>query len=249
MSAPSHHGLYRNMPLAVGGLLGSIALLFAGVAGVLLIAARDQRLPLVLGVLGVFVLTVAVCAMASMRRHRWTIDGDAALVEERPLVPLLGRRRRRRVPFGEITSLSNVQNGADELLALTTRDGERFVLPPVRTQGARPDQEGLAAFAIRLQAAMGAAGVVAPPVTDGLGFWNRPAGLALQSIALLASLALAAVTLWGLWEGAIVRVRTHEAAAFVVVLPIGLGWLLRRAWQRRRAVLGALRSDGQSRLV
>ena len=130
-------------------------------------------------------------------------------------------------------------------MALTTRDGEHFVLPPVRARRdglvPKPDQEGLDGFAARLQAAMTAAGVVAPPVTDGLGFWNRPSGLALLSAVFLASLAVAAVILWGLWEGAIGRVRTHEAAAFLVVLPIALGWLLRRCWQRRRAVMRAMR--------
>jgi hypothetical protein len=44
-----------------------------------------------------------------------------------------------------------------------------------------------------------------------------------------------------LWEGAIVRVRTHEAAAFLVVLPIGVGWMLRRSWLRRRSVMTAMR--------
>ena len=245
MTAPSHQALYRSLPLALGGLLGSLVLLIAGVAGALLIASRDQRLALVLGMLGVFVLTFAVCALASLRRHRWTIDADAVLIEERPLVPMIGRRRTRRVPFDQIASLSNVSNGGDALLAVTTRDGEHFVLPPVRTRsggpGRQPDQEGLASFAARLQAAMSAAGRVAPPVTDGLGFWNRPPGLALLSAVFLASLAVAAVVLWGLWDGAIVRVKTHEAAAFLVALPIAMGWWLRRSWQRRRAVMRAMR--------
>jgi hypothetical protein len=245
MTAPSHQGLYRSSPLVFGGLLGSIVLLIAGIAAGLQIATRAQRLPLVIAMLGVFVLTFAVCGLAALRRHRWTIDADAVLIEERPLVPMTGRRRVRRVPFGSIASLSNVPNATDELLALTTRDGERFVLPPGRAPGdgagRKPDRQGLAAFAARLQAAMTAAGGVAPPVTDGLGFWNRPPGLALLSIAFVASLAVAALALWGLWEGAIVRVRTHEAAAFLVVLPIGVGWMLRRSWQRRRSVMRAMR--------
>ena len=245
MTAPCHQALYRSLPLAIGGLLGSFLLLVAGIAGALPIVARDQRLPLALGMLGVFVLIFAVCALTAVRRHRWTIAADAVLIEERPLVPLFGRRRVRRVPFGQIASLSNVSGGAEELLALTTRVGERFVLPPVRTRSAgprpMPDQEGLASFAVRLQAAMTAVGIVAPPVTDGLGFWNRPPGLALLSAAFLATLAVAAVVLWGLWEGEIRRVRTHEAAAFLVLLPIALGWWLRRCWQRRRDVLRAMR--------
>ena len=62
----------------------------------MLLAARDQRLPLVLGVLAAFVLVFAVCALSSLRRHRWTIDAVAVLIEEQPF----GRRRMRRVQFG-----------------------------------------------------------------------------------------------------------------------------------------------------
>ena len=138
MTGPSHRGLYRSLPLVLGGLLGSFLLLVAGLAGVLPIAAREQRLALALGMLGGFVLIFALCALASLRRHRWTIDGDAVLIEERPLVPMIGPRRVRRVPFGDVASLSNVSEGGNALLALTTRDGEHFVLPPVRTRGTGP---------------------------------------------------------------------------------------------------------------
>jgi hypothetical protein len=132
-------------------------------------------------------------------------------------------------------------------LALTSRDGERFVLPPghgprggpVRTQ----DQQELAAFAARLRAAMTAAGRVGPPVTDGLGFFNRRSGLVLLSMAFLVSLAVSVLVLWGLWEGAIViaRVKTHEAATFLVLLPLAVGWALHRCWQRRRAAMKSMR--------
>lgn len=245
MDAASHQALHRNLPRVLGGLLGSIAVLAAGIAGAVLLAAPDQRLPLVLGALGAFVVVFAVCAASALRRHRWTIEAGAVLIEERPLVPLSGLRRVRRVPFGEIAALNNVSNGPDELLALTTRGGERFVLPPVRKPGDGrvpwPDQQELAAFAARLQAAMAAAGAVAPAVTDALGFWNRPPGLALLGVSFLLSLALAAVVLWGLWEGAFVRARTHEAAALLVALPALVGWFLRRSWRRRQSVLRAMR--------
>jgi hypothetical protein len=148
------------------------------------------------------------------------------------------------VAFDQIASLSTAPNGADVVLALTARDGERYVLVPERTAagaGRGPDQKGLAAFAERLRAAMIAAGTAAPPVSDGLGFWSRGAGLAVLGIGFAASVAVAAVVLWGLWQGAASRVKTHEAAAAVVVLPIFLGGLLGRCWQRRRAVLRTLR--------
>jgi hypothetical protein len=240
MTAPSHQSLYRDLPLVVVGLLGSLLLLVAGIAGILPIAAREQRLSLALGMLAAFVAAFVVCALTAMRRHRWTIEADAVSIEERPLVPLFGRRRMRRVPFTDIAALNNVSGGAEELLALTNRDGDRFVLAPVRT-AAKSDSEGLAAFAARLQAAMAAAGVAAPRLTDGLGFWNRPVGLALQTAVLAASLVLTAVVLWGLWEGAYRRVKTHDAAALVALLPILLGGMLYRSWQRRRAVLRAMR--------
>jgi hypothetical protein len=245
VNAASHQSLYRSLPLIFGGLMGSFALLFAGIAGALLLAPRDQRFALMVGTLCAFVLVFAVFALAALRRHRWTIEADAVLIEERPWAPMTGRRRVRRVPFAEIAALNNVTNGPDELLVLTTRVGERFVLPPVRKKGDGaipwPDQAELAAFASRLQAAMTAAGDVAPPVTDGLGFWNRPPGLALLGVVFVASLALAAVVLWMLWDGAIVRARTHEAAALLAVAPILIGWLLRRSWRRRQAVMRAMR--------
>jgi hypothetical protein len=243
---PTHQGLYRNSPLILGGLLGAIALLIGGVAAAMQIATTgDELLPLVFAALGACVLTFVACMLAALRQHRWTIDADAVLIEERPLVPLTGRRRVRRVPFSGIAALSRVQNAADELLTITTRDGERFVLPPGLVPGdgliRLPDQAGLAAFTDRLQTAMTAAGRAAPPVADGLGFWNCPTGLALLGIALLASLVLAAITLWGLWEGAAARHRGGEAAAILVMLPVGVGWMLRRSWQRRRSVLRAMR--------
>jgi hypothetical protein len=131
MAAPTHQGLYRNTPLVFGGLMGAIALLIAGIAAAMLVATTgNQLLPLVLGTLGLFVLTAAVCMLAALRQHRWTIEADAVLIEERPLVPLTGRRRVRRVPFTGIAALSSVQNATDDLLTMTTRDGERFALPP-----------------------------------------------------------------------------------------------------------------------
>ena len=248
----THEGLYRNSPLVLGGLLGSIALLVAGVAAAMQIATTgDELLPLMFGALGVFVLSATACMLGALRRHRWTIETRSVLIEERPLVPLTGRRRARRVPFDEIMSLSNVQNATDDLLTLTTRDGARFELPPGLAPGKglirTPDQAGLDAFSRQLQAAMTSAGRAPPPVTDGLGFWNRPAGLGLLSIAFLTSLALAIIALWGMWEGAGTRHRGGEAVAILVMLPVGVAWILRRSWRRRRSVLRTARNSYQAR--
>jgi hypothetical protein len=49
MDPPAHEGLYRNTPLVLGGLLGSMALLICGVAAAMQIASTgDELLPLLL---------------------------------------------------------------------------------------------------------------------------------------------------------------------------------------------------------
>lgn len=78
-------------------------------------------------------------------------------------------------------------------------------------------------------------------MTDALGFWNRPAGLALLGTFFLISLAVAAGALWGLWDGAFVRVRARDAAGLLAALPILVGWLLLRSWRRRQSVMRAMR--------
>jgi hypothetical protein len=81
MPPTSHQATYRNLPLLLGGLLGSFALLIGGIAGAfLLAAAHDHQFPLMVGTVGVFVLFSAVCTLLALRRHRWTIAADAVLI-------------------------------------------------------------------------------------------------------------------------------------------------------------------------
>ena len=103
-----------------------------------------------------------------------------------------------------------------------------------------PDQAELAAFATRIQAAIIASGRVAPPIREGLGFWNRPAGLMLLGLCLALTLPLAVAGVMSLGEGSAVG-RSGQGAALAILLPVGAGWLLLRSWRRRRAVLAALR--------
>jgi hypothetical protein len=245
--APTHEGPYRNTPLILGGLLGAIAVLFGGtVLALQLASGGNELMHMLFATLGLFVLTFLVCMLPALRRHAWTIEADAVRITERPSVPLAGARRAARIPFDQIAALGRVQNMRDELLAITTRDGRRFLLPPAVVPGDGPigriDQAGLAAFAEELRAAMARAGAVPPPVVDALGFWNSGAGLALLAIAFLASLVLAALALWALFEGeANGGRRSGEAVGLLVLLPVGLGWLLRSAVRRRSAVRAARR--------
>lgn len=245
--ADTHQALYHNTPIVLCGLLGAIALLGFCVWGALLIAANgDQLMHLIFASLGLFVLVVVVSMLLALRRHGWTIAPDAVLVAERPLVPLTGPRRAAKIPHGAIAGLFTVQNMREELLVLRTRDGRRFRLPPGLLPGEGPkgirypDQAGLAAFAERLRAAAAASGHALPPVAPGLGFWNRAPGLGALCVAFLAALGLAVIAVWALFEGAASRHRGGEAVGLLVMLPVGLAWLMRKAWQRRRAVRGTL---------
>jgi hypothetical protein len=245
--ALSHGGMVRNTPLVLGGLLAAITLLAGGVALSLNLAANgDELLPMLFGALGAFVVVALGCMLVALRRHRWTIEADAVLVEERPLVPLLGRTCRARIPYAAVAGLGLVQNMRDELLAISTRDGKRYLLAPsvLPTDARLPaiDQAGLAAFAERLRGAMHQAGLAPPPVVEALGFWNSGPGLALLVAAFLASLVLAVGALWALFAGdGDGGRRAGEAVAILVLLPVGLGYVLRAAWRRRQAVRRAMR--------
>ena len=243
--ADTHQALYHNTPLVLCGLLGAIALLGFCIWGAISIATNgDQLMTLMFASLGLFVLASVVCILLALRRHGWTLLPAAVQVAERPLVPLTGPRRAAQVPYGAIAGLFTVQNMREELLELRTRDGRRLRLPPGLLPGEGPkgirypDQAGLAAFAERLRAAAAASGHALPPVVPGLGFWNRAPGLGALGVAFLAALGLAVIAVWALFEGAASRHRGGEAVGLLVMLPVGLAWLLRNAWRRRRAMRG-----------
>lgn len=236
--AQFYQAQYGNNALLLGGLVVLISALVGAVALSLAIAATGNELiPMVLGSLGGFVALFVVLLFSVMRKHRWTLEPGGLLVEEKPLVPFTGRRRTARLGFGEIALLSRVQNGADDVIELQGRTGARFRMAPAALPGPglrNMDVAGLEGFAVRLQRAIEAAGHPAPPVLDGMGFWNRAPGLAFIGVLLVLSLALAGVAVVGIFSGAEVRGSNGgQAAAIVVLLPVGVGWMLRRAWRRR----------------
>lgn len=182
-----------------------------------------------------------VLLLAVMRKHRWTLQPGALLIEEKPLVPFTGRRRTRHLGLGEIALLSRVQNGADDVIEVRATTGARFRMGPAALPGGRlraMDTAGLEAFAAQLRHAIAAAGHQAPPLLDGLGFWNRAPGLAFIGLLLVPSLGLSGLMVVGIFSGAEVRGGNGgQAAAILLLLPVGVGWMLRKAWRRRRAVL------------
>nr|MCU0865601.1 hypothetical protein [Planctomycetota bacterium] len=247
----TYASVHRNVALLLGGLLLLIAGMVGGIAAALHTAANgDELLPLVFWVLGGFIGGFVLLVCFSLRRHRWTLTTTAVVIEERATLGFLGRSRRAEIAFADVAGLATVQNGPHDVIELATRQGQRFRLGPTSRkpadhtlQGAirAIDHEGLTAFAAQVQATLLAAGVTPPPLLPGLGFWNRPSGLCLLVVLLLCSVALAVVAIWGLFGGSASGARGGQAAALLVMLPFGVGWMLRRAWLRRRSVLRAPR--------
>jgi hypothetical protein len=248
-SPETYAATQRNAALLLAGTLGLLALLVGAVAAALSLATTgDQLMPMILGILGVFVAGFVVLVLASLRRHRWTVQPGHLVIEERPWLRFTGSARQALVAFSDIVGLATVQNGAMDVIELATRQGARFRMGPATLKPDGPgvaaamravDSAGLGAFAARLQAAMREAGVAPPALLPGMGFWNRPLGLALLGLLLVLSLGLAVGTVVAVLGGAGGGRNTSEAAGVLVLLPFGVGWMLRRAWQRRQAALRA----------
>jgi hypothetical protein len=211
---------------------------FAVYAAVELVAATALE-AWILGIAGVTVLALLALLVVGFRIHRWTIGPAGVHIEEGPAVPFTGLRRQWLLPFAEITSIRRVVAGAEHLVEIETRAGRRHRLPRAIARGghaAHADAAGHAAFVAALQAALTQGGG-ATGVSEGLSFWNRPAGLAVQAVLLILALAIAGLAGWALWLGASASGKAGQAVAIVLLLPVGAAWLLRRSWRRRREVL------------
>lgn len=236
--AATYHDSAR---LAVGVV--TLFLLLAAAIAVSIAISPDGNalLPRILGSLGGFVALFLVLVLASLRRHHWSIEPGALLIEERPLVPFTGRRRTARLDFADIAALSRVQNHSDDEILVQSRAGAGYPMVPAVLPGAGRrivDAAGLEGFAARIHGAIAAAGHRAPPILDQLGFWNRVPGLLYIGLLLLLSLAFAVMVVWSILAGAAERSgNAAPAAGILVLLPLAAGWLLRKSWRRRRAVL------------
>ncbi len=242
----AYESLFRRSEVALPGLLG---VLLAGALGFTFALAGDlddeTRIAIIVGTLGGALLGIVGIAFASFRVHRWTIAADGIRIEERPKVPLTGRRRRASVRFGQVAALYRLQSGFDAQLELVARDGRRYRLAQAFRPGARgvrvADPESLAAFATTIEAALSAGGSSLPGAVEGLSFWNRPAGLVALGVAFAVTLAIGIGTVWSFVAlgPPPIRARGGEMLGILVLLPVGVGYLLIRSVQRRRTVLAA----------
>lgn len=202
----------------------AIVVLFAGLAGTLVLA---------FGML-----------LVSFRVHRWTLTGEGLRIDERPKVPLTGRRRSADLGFDAIVALNRRQAGMVQQAELVTRDGRRFYLDPGHH---RPGAHGIGlsdpvpfqGFLATLAERANQAGY---PLTGGpvLSLWTRPLGLVFQVLLLGVALVIAGAVVWALWEGlgetTSTGGRTGWALGLLLALPLGAGYLLRASLRHRREV-------------
>jgi hypothetical protein len=239
-----HEAIHRR---AAPALFGLPAVLLAGGLALVLavrhVGDAATLLTVVAVTVGLAIVATVMVGLAVFRVHAWTIEAGGLRIEERPKVPLTGLRRRAVVPFGDIAGLARVQSGADAQIELTVRGGARYVLSQSFHEAAQRGDAAAAAtleaFAAALVSAIERAGHPRPAVGEALGVWNRAGGLAAQAVLLVLAVALAAAVLWSVWLEPPGRPRTGWVLAVLVLLPVGMGWLLRRSLQRRRAVLAA----------
>jgi hypothetical protein len=249
MSESFYQSTYRRSEMAMPALLGIMAL-------IIVLAIVAVRVPLdgntivafLPFVAGGIVFAIVFVGMAAFRVHRWTIEPNGIRIEERPRVPLTGFRSSVNLPFSEIAALRRVQSGFDIQLEIVTREGKLFRLAQLFRPGVRaglnlPDPESLEKFGSSIHSAALAAGSELPATGEGLSFWNKPVGVVLLAIMFVISLAIAALTLWGLWEGMPVRPRMGEAAGIAILLPFGAAYLFFKSLKRRRAVMARRTAD------
>ena len=247
MTQLTYESLFRRKEFAIVALLLLVVGMFGAIAlAVIFIEDGNDLLPVILGSVGLVLAGILFVFAAAFRVHRWTIEAAGLRIEERQKIPLTGFPRRAFVAFADIAALRNLESGFDGVIEIVARDGNVYRLMRPSPMSARAKEAealpDLQVFAASLSQAIAAAGASPVPVTEGLSFWNRGAGLSTIAGFMALSILLAAATLWALLDGGLpYRPRGGEAIAIFLALPFGVGYLLHKSLKRRRRVLGAVR--------
>ncbi|MFT4025870.1 MAG: hypothetical protein QM676_03560 [Novosphingobium sp.] len=238
-----YRATYRRTQTALPGLL--LVLIGTGlVIAYEVTYAGHDKLTVMMWALGLAVFGIFFIFANTYRIHSWTVQGTRLEVSERPRIPLTGLPRRASVDYGEIAAFHRVESGLDYLVEIATRDGRVYRLPQALIADpkgfGRPDPDAnLDVFADAIYSAARAAGHPLPEPSEGLSFWNSLPGLLFLGIVFVLALAIALLAAWALLAGGFSSStsRAGYGAAIAILLPFGAGWLLRRSWRRRRAVL------------
>jgi hypothetical protein len=237
MNAPSFQCTYRHVAFVLVSLCVLVVALFAGLAAAIaFIEDGNTVLSTVLWLVGAIIVLIGLTMAAAYAKHRWTLEAAGVRIEEKPKVPPLGLARRRLIPFADIATLRNVESAFDHVLEIATRDGKVY-----RLMGQGEAATQLQAFAAQIADASARAGHAPPPLSEGLSFWNRPAGLGLIVVMFVFATAFTGAALFALFDGGLeVRARSGEALAIVILLPFGAAYLLYKSLTRRWRVLKQL---------
>jgi hypothetical protein len=237
MGAPAtYECTFRHVAFVLTSLCVLLLALFASIYGAFaFFDDGNTSLEVFLYSVGVILALIVMAAVAGYATHRWTIEPTGIRIEEKPKVPFIGVTRKRTIAFADIAALRHVESGLDIVIEIATRDGNAY-----RVMAHGEGVPALQAFAEQIAAAAETVGHKPLPMTEGLSFWNRPAGFVVLAVMLMFTLLFAVATGWALLDGGLAQSRSGYYAAIVLLLPFGVIYLIYKSLTRRWRVLKLL---------
>jgi hypothetical protein len=237
MTAPAtFECVYRHVAFVITSVCVLMLALFASIyASIAFFEDGNTTLEVFVYAAGTIIVLVVLAALAGFATHRWTLEPTGVRIEEKPKVPFLGITRKRTIAFADIAALRRVESALDIVIEIATRDGKVY-----RVMGKRELVPALEAFADQIRAAAESVGHKPLPMTEGLSFWNRPAGFVVLAVTLIFALLIAAATGWALLDGGLAQSRSGYFAAIALALPFGVIYLIYKSLTRRWRVLKLL---------
>jgi hypothetical protein len=237
MGAPAtYECTFRHVAFVLTSLCLLLVAMLAGIAAaVTFITDGDTILTVVLYLVGAIVVLIIAAAVSAYATHRWTIEPAGIRIEEKPKVPFMGLTRKRTIAFADIVALRHLESGLDTVIEISTRDGDAY-----RLMAPGAGAADLQAFAAQIAGAAESIGHKPLPMTEGLSFWNRPAGFVVLAVMLLFTLLFAFATGWALLDGGLGTSRNGYYAGLVLLLPFGVVYLIYKSLTRRWRVLKLL---------
>lgn len=253
-SFPHYSATYRNTPLfIIGGLAIFVTAIGAAYAAVNFLPASDLLWPAV-EIAALSILAIVVLSFAARSQRTWRAGEDGLQVKESSVFSFFVGGRDLVVPYREVTALRRVDSGLDAIFELQVATGGTYRLMQGFARNASglllPDTERFHTFGNALRARISASAENPASFMDGLGFWNKFAGLLILGILLALTLGLSGLILYGVFSGAgMPQGAAMQGLAFVLLLPFGVGYVLYSSWARRKFVLslGALRDQIKSK--
>jgi membrane protein YdbS with pleckstrin-like domain len=227
---------YRHVAFVLTSVCVLVLALLASVyASIAFIEDGNTGLQVFLYAAGTIFVLVILAAVAGFATHRWTIEPTGIRIEEKPKDPFLGIARRRTIAFADIAALRHVESALDTVIEIATRDGNAY-----RVMAKGEFVPALKAFAEQIATAAESVGHKPLPMTEGLSFWNRPAGFVVLAVLLIFALLIAFATGWALLGGGLAQSRSAFFAVVALFLPFGVIYLLYKSLTRRWRVLKLL---------